>query len=225
MRHFPAVFMVSTCVAVFAQLALAARANAQVQFPVGPPTPKVGDTVRYRTIDLWNNSELSTEQSELVEIQADRFTTRFKRSTESEARTRLFNREWQSCRPMYNSPELLCAGPLKFPLQAGAKHTYDKQPWTSGFGYDAATCEVKGEEKVTVAAGTFDAVRLDCTGFWNRVFNDQPRARDMTGKITFSVWYSPAISREIKSQYASFNRSGSQDIRSQTELLEFIPGK
>lgn len=223
MRHFLAVFTVAVCISAFAPVA--PTANAQVQFPVGPPTPKVGDIVRYRTIDLWNNSELSTEQIELVEIQSDRFTTRFKRSTGAETRTLLLNREWQSCRPMYNSPELICAGPLKFPMQPGGKHTYEKQPWTNGFGYDAATCEIKGEEKLTVAAGTFDAVRIDCTGFWNRIFNDQPRPRDMTGKITMTRWYSPSIGREIKSQYTSLNRDGSPFTRNQTELVEFIPGK
>ena len=220
MRHFPAAFIVSMCVAVFAQLALTASVYAQVQFPVGPPTPKVGDIAKTRTVDLWNNTEVSTSQSDIVEVQADRLVTRLTSSASSETRTLLFTREWNPCRTMLNSDTLICTGLFKFPLETGKKHSYDKLPNTVGRSHFSATCEVKGAEKVTVAAGAFEVVRIECSGFYNRVFDG-----NWSGKFNEVVWYSPAISRIVKSSYNDFNSSGSAFAKTQTELVEFIPGK
>ena len=51
-----------------------ASAFVSAQAPAGAerPTPNVGDVWKLRTIDLWNNNELSTTHSELVEARADR---------------------------------------------------------------------------------------------------------------------------------------------------------
>ena len=71
------------CLGLIAVLggSLVGVANAQLQFPVGPPTPRIGEVARYRTIDLWNNKEQSTTEIELVEIQRDRLVTMLKIST------------------------------------------------------------------------------------------------------------------------------------------------
>lgn len=128
---------------------------------------------------------------------------------------------------MSNSDQLICAGALKFPMQIGSKSSYEKQPWTNGNGHDGATCEVKVEEKVTVAAGTFDALRIECAGFWNRVIDDQPGSnRGRSGKIATTFWYAPVIGRWVKFQYFNFNSFSPQPFsKNQTELVEFIAGK
>lgn len=195
-------------------------AYAQVQFPIGFPAPKVGDTAKYRTVDLWNNKELSTSQTELVEIQNDRFVTRFMTSTDPAPRTVYFTREWQPCRAMRNSDQTVCAGSFKFPMQLGNKHTYEKLPWTNGDGHSTATCEVKAEEKVSVPVGAFDTVRIECAGFWNRVFNG-----NFSGRQTEVYWYAPTIGRLVKSQFMNFTSSGSPFDKTQTELVELTAGK
>lgn len=195
-------------------------AYAQVQFPVGLPAPKVGDTAKYRTVDLWNNKELSTIQIELVEIQKDRFATRVMTSTAPEPRTNYFTREWQPCRAMRNGDQTVCTGPFKFPMQLGNKHTYEKLPWTNGNGYSTATCEVKADEKVSVPAGVFDTVRIECAGFWNAVFGSTFR-----GPLTEVFWYAPTIGRQVKSQYIDYQGSGPIHNKTQTELIEFTAGK
>jgi len=195
-------------------------AYSQVQFPVSLPALKVGDTAKYRTVDLWNNKELSTSQNELVEIQNDRLVTRFTTSTAPEPRTAHFTREWQPCRTMRNSDQAVCAGAFKFPMQLANKHTYEKLPWPNGNGHSTATCEVKAEEKVNVPAGAFDTVRIECAGYYNRVFDGSFSGRQMD-----VYWYGPTIGRLVKSQHFDFTSSGSPFNKTQTELIEFTAGK
>lgn len=50
---------------------LASTVTAQIQFPVMHPASKVGEIAKYRTVDLWTNSEQSTSESVLVDIETD----------------------------------------------------------------------------------------------------------------------------------------------------------
>ena len=137
-------------------------ATAQVQFPVEQPTPKVGEIAKYRTIDLWNNTELSTFQSDLVEIKDLNLVTRAVSSTNPKPRTVSFDRNWNPCRKLDGSDKTVCDGAIKFPLQLGGKHEYKEVPFANGKGHNSANCFIKGEEKVTVAAGS---CQLSCRIF------------------------------------------------------------
>ena len=203
-------FLTLTFVSVSATL-------ADVQFPVNVPMSKLGEVAKYRNIDLWNNKELWTSEVEIVEVRPDQFVLRVSSSDNPQPRTSQFTREWQPCRTMKNSNQSICAGALKFPMQLGNKHSYENLPWTNGNGHSSGSCEVKGQEKVTVPAGTFDAVRIDCGGYWNRVFGGV-----FSGRVTETHWYSPKISRLVKTQFTDYN-SGSGGVfnKTQTELIEF----
>lgn len=195
-------------------------ATAQIQFPVGLPTPKVGDLAKYRTLDLWNNSELSASENELVEISANNFVTRFKSSVNSEPSTSRSDRSWNACRSMRNSDAIVCEGSLRFPIQSGNKHSYKDYPNDTGRSKFDAACEVIGQEKVTVSAGIFDTIRINCAGFYTRIFDG-----NWSGKFNSITWYSPAINRIVKSQYFDFNAGGTAFNKNQTELVEFTAGK
>ena len=121
---------------------------------------------------------------------------------------------------MRRSDEVVCTGSFKFPMQAGNKYNYEKLPWANRDGHSSASCEVKGEEKVTVPAGTFDAVRIECSGFWTRVFNGTG-----SGRQTEAQWYAPSINRFVKSQFSDTFGGGAPNTKNQTELLEFTAGK
>lgn len=198
-------------------IVLSGAAYAQIQFPVTAPTPKVGEIAKYRTIDLWNNNELSTSENELMSVEADGFVTRFKNTITPEPRTDRFNRSWQSCRSMQGSDKVVCGGSLNFPMQIGNKHSYDKLPWTSGLGHDSADCEVKGEEKVTVPAGTYDTLRITCSGFYNRVIEGK-----WSGRFNATLWYAPSIGRPVKNDFFNFRESGTAFTKNQSVLTEFI---
>lgn len=202
-----------------AVMMLIGQVQAQVQFPVALPSPKVGDIAKYRTIDMWTNKEISTGQFELVEIQAERLVIRGKSSAEAAESTGYRTREWNPCRSMQNSEQLVCGGALKFPLQIGNKHNFEKQPWSNRNGHNGAACEVKAEEKITLSAGAFDTVRIECAGFWNYVFGQSGN-----GQLTQSYWYAPAIGQVVKFQEIYLS-GGRPYNKFQTELTEFIPAK
>jgi hypothetical protein len=210
----------ASCIAALATTAVGlwhGLACGQVAFPVQAPTPKVGEVAKYRNVDLWNNRELWTGHSELVEIQADRFVTRVTSSDNPQPRTSYTTREWQPCRSLQNSDQLVCTGAFKFPMQVGDKHSYEKLPWPNGNGHSSASCEVKGEEKLTVAAGTFDTVRIECSGHWNRVFGGT-----FSGRLVETYWYSSKISRWVRQQYTDYNSGGGGVFnKTQTDLIEF----
>jgi len=189
---------------------------AQLQLPVGPPAANVGDVAKYRTIDLWNDRELRTSRSELVEVTADRYVVRFSTSIQPEPTTVHFTSQWQPCRTMQGSDQSVCTGSLRFPMQIGDKYNYEKLPWLNGNGHSSASCEVKAEEKLALPAGTFDTVRIECSGFWNRVFGGT-----FSGRQTEVAWYAPKISRVVKFEFVNYNASGKLDIRERSELVEF----
>ena len=208
--------------AIFATIAGGLNsANAQVQFPVEKPSPKVGDVWNYRTVDLWTGKEQSTLSLEFVGLEADRLTYRSKSSLNNDVITDRETTDLGPCRTMRNSDQPICTGSLRFPIQLGQKTEFEKLPFLNGAGHRSAKCEVKGEEKVAVAAGTFDTVRVECAGYWNRVFDGT-----RSGRLTQTLWYAPKINRTVKNQFFDFNSFGGSPFnKNQTELVEFIPGK
>ena len=189
------------------------------QAPAGAerPTPNVGDVWKFRTIDLWNNNELSTTHSELIEARADRLVVRATVAPSGEVSTLLFTRDLQPCRTMKDSTVEVCAGSLKFPLRVGEKHQFEKLPWPNGEGYNSATCEVKGQESVKVAAGTFDTYRVECTGNLTRVIGNA-----FTGRVDETLWYAPKVHRPVMTTYTDYRPSGGIYNRRKTELVEYL---
>lgn len=202
-------------VAICGTLLSTAAVFAQVG-PAPMPTPVVGDVAKYRTIDLWNKSELRTTQTELVEIQADRMVTRDTTSTRTTPRTSYFTREWQPCRSLRDADQPVCAGALSFPMQVGNKHRFEKLPWSNGEGHSSGDCEVAAAESITVPAGTFDTLKLECSGYWTRVFGGTFVGREKT-----TIWYAPKISWIARLAYTNFNSSGKLDTQELVELVEF----
>ena len=208
--------------AIFATIAggLLNSANAQVQFPVEKPVPKVGDVWKYQRIDLWTGRVDETFENELVAVEADQFVIRNKNSAASQPETIRMTADLSPCRNMMNSEQMVCVGPYRFPMQRGQKTEYEKQPYSlNGEGHSAANCLAMAEEKVTVPAGTFDTVRVECKGFWTRLFNGR-----FTGSFAYTDWYAPKVNAYVKRQYSD-NLNGSPYNKRQFELVEFIPGK
>jgi len=107
----------------------------------------------------------------------------------------------------------VCVGGVKFPLQVGTKHSYEKQPWPNGNGHNSGTCEVTGQEKITVPAGAFDTVKIECSGYWNRVVDGT-----FSGRFTEALWYAPSVRRYAKWRNIDYQSSGGVYNRAETEL-------
>lgn len=104
-------------------------------------------------------------------------------------------------------------------MQVGSKHNIKERPWRDGTGYDNAACEVQAEERVTVAAGSYDTFRIVCSGFWTKVFEGSWSAR-----FNEATLYAPSISRAVKFQLNIFDSRGQLDTKTQIELVEFVAG-
>lgn len=199
-------------------LLLAGAALAQDMTPIEQPTLKIGDSWTYRILDGWNNKEIRQSVSTLVAFENNLSVFRFKNLTSGVESTGTLNADLQPCRSMQNDSTLICAGSFKFPLTTGFKHSFKKLPSGSGQSYFDGDCEGKGMEKVQVPAGEFDAYRIECKGFWTRVFGNSG-----SGSFQETRWYAPAIRNQVKSIYEDRRSNGSADNKSITELVEYKP--
>lgn len=182
------------------------------------PSPKVGEIWKFRSIDLWNNSEVASTQVELLEVQADRLISRSTNSTSGEITTVQHTLDLQPCRSMKNSDKVVCGAAFKFPMRVGDKHSFEGLPWPNGEGYFSESCEVKAYESVKVAAGTYEAFRIECTGTLTRVINGSFSAR-----VDETFWFAPRANRVVMSTYADYRSNGGIYNRRKTELVEHQP--
>lgn len=197
---------------------LASFAIAQIQFPVERPNPKIGEIWKYRVTDLWTGNIRGTYEAELIAVEENHrvfLSTTF--SSPNKKGKFLESLDNNTCRVLRGDPTLICAGFNVFPLQIGTTHEYKKQPYEQGYGYNQAQCEAKAEERITVHAGTFDTVRIECDGFWNNVF-ENPRS----GQFKNTYWYAPAVKREAKFVSISYRSNGALDGRWMWELADYI---
>ena len=195
--------------------------NAEISAVAELPAPKVGEVWKYRTLDMWKNTELRQVEEELVEVQADRLVFRAKRPGAAEPSTVYSGRSLATCRRMRDSEEDMCTGALAFPLRVGNRSSYKKRPWSNGNGHDSAECEVKGIEAVTVPAGTFESFRIECDGNWHRMVETGPM-QGMAGRFQETLWYSPSVGRYVKWYLVNYGSSGRIWAKEQTELIEFV---
>ncbi len=95
------------------------------------------------------------------------------------------------------------AGLLRFPLTVGDrwKAESDTTGATGDRTRNTADCQAVGLEKLTLPAGEFDALRVDCKGWINGV--------SWTGSMRFETtqWYAPAVGRTVKTVYQDWRGS------------------
>jgi hypothetical protein len=89
-------------------------------------------------------------------------------------------------------------GWFRFPLETG-KTWQATERWTNNQGYDEVTFKVVGQERLTVAAGTFDTIKVEGTGFWhNETPSGWTTGRD--DKIAIAVWFAPEVKSYVRFQ-------------------------
>lgn len=92
-------------------------------------------------------------------------------------------------------------GLLRFPLEVGRRWSYDTQ-WTfkqkGSSGSLAMAVEVQARERVSVAAGEFEAFRLFARG---KLGGNSPSNTFYGGETTTTYWYAPAARAIVKMQH------------------------
>jgi hypothetical protein len=107
-------------------------------------------------------------------------------------------------------------GKLRFPLRVG-------DSWSSSYAYRSGSWKAVGErhttvvgvERITTAAGSFDAFRVEQVVSWSAT---DIRQRD--GRTRETDWYAPAVGRIIKLDFSD-QESNFAPTSTHVELLNF----
>ncbi|MEK7681859.1 MAG: caspase family protein, partial [Chloroflexota bacterium] len=221
------------------QVALAAPSSrpqpvVNVGGRVERPDVRVGDQWKYVVTDLYTNLK-SAVATEVTTVTQNRIYSRSAQTalatadlTAAAGTIDVWDRDWNQLRsgvteysPFYPT--------FRFPLEAGTS-------WSGNVTFDAGggitlthqvTAEVTGWERVTVPAGTFDAVKILLRGYFHATGVAQG-----TGTVNDVVWYVPSVRsfvrkdiRHYASGYGPAATAGA--LRNQRyerwELVEFRP--
>lgn len=189
--------------------------QAQLREPVERPIFSKGDNWTYRNIDDWTGKETGQSFLEFVASEGNYLVFRNTNKNTNATTTLRDDLDLGACRTLKDAEAPVCGGSYKFPMAVGHKTGYTKLPWPNGAGYDDAKCDVAASEKITVPAGTFDTLRLECDGFSTRRFDGTG-----TSSFKFTIWYSPLVKRFAK--IVGENRVNNQiQDKSSRELVSF----
>ena len=229
---------VSLMVAAVATLAGCAGFDGAGSGPAAQaPAYRVGDRWVYHLEDGFRVKTVWDETHEITAIGADGFTVRITQTGPSVNGVR--TEQWSApgqvkVGAIYDNETRRFATPLKryeFPLAAGKSWTQwveDYNVATKSNGPVNHFVRVRGWDKITTSAGTFDAIelyviaRLDDEEFWR-----YPTV------CNYNVWYAPAVRGIVKERKEAQYREkdgamdGGSVIRTQStavELISFMPG-
>jgi hypothetical protein len=203
------------------------------------PAYRVGDRWVYHAEDGFRVKTVWEETHEIMAIGADGITVRITQKGPSTDVTR--TEQWAApgqvkVGAVYNNQTRRFAAPLQrydFPLADGKvwnQFVDNYNEATKANGQINHYVRVRGWDKVTTTAGTFDALsmqvimRLDDDEFWR-----------YATECNYAVWYAPAVRGTVReekdAQYrekGGDDRSGANTIRTQhgvLDLISFTPGR
>lgn len=187
--------------------------SAQIVFPVERPIPKVGE--RWKTTAYDGISKLQTGWIEevITAVEADQIAADAKTDTGKTSQAK-YDRDWNALVDLKGKTERQVK--LVFPLEIGK--TWDvKWNWINGRGQDGRmemTYKVRGVERITVSAGSFDTVVIEGKGSWyNTTFG-------ASGVVLETRWYAPQAKRSIRRTLVTSYATGQADVNSLFEVSE-----
>ena len=239
--------MNKTTIAALAALALNGAVQAQTATPsADPPAIKSGDSWIYRdTKETGASGWLQTRDEFTVTrvTSSSIYYTTHQAGSSQPPREIVGGANWSHVRNV-NGKETTVNQPLAFPLSAGKTWTIeyreDHPNKTYHFLDWKAVYTVVGVEKVTVPAGTFDAIKVEAEGHWRGEFEPtttvtqgaqvsaggtsmQTEARKVSadpveGRTYKAFWYVPSQRRWVKSIEEYYTSNGVRNERYTSEL-------
>ena len=113
---------------------------------------------------------------------------------------------------------------LSFPLEVNASWAYSyEHPAADGAGRmrEDLTSKVVGWEQVSVPAGTFWALRIEQTGWSNKISPDASRPARAVARLDRIFWYSPEVKFNVKSEFRRTDARGPGVGYSTHQLVRF----
>ena len=156
----------------------------------------------------------------------------------------LFGTDWSRTRDV-NGHQTLVNRPLAFPLSVGKNWETDytennPNPQHSSERFHT-TCKVIGWDDVTVAAGNFNGLKIECEGEWHAVVapsvsaasgglvnaqgstvvaqTQRVTAHEASGRIYRAFWYAPSVKRWVKSVEEYYGSNGQRTEQFTEELV------
>ena len=162
--------------------------------------PKVGNTWTYAVLDPLSRAQTSEFVVTTMSIDDSQIKTEVKTSSGSTgiSITDRDGRVIADTQRAYTPPKQT----YSYPLEVGKKWEY-----STTFPYPACgtsridiKAEVVGWETVTVPAGTYRALRVDHSGYWNNCYGSD--------RHTEKYWYVPALKADVKVEIVWGTRGG-----------------
>lgn len=225
-------FNQSTIFAALIVLCFQATAQPKIE---AQPAMAVGDKWTYKFSNLGDRREPYTFTHQAARLSADS-TWIYGESKEPEARRPQFLTRWDNKRAkavesfMFNAKNPVQPGSrfanwqpqddfVQFPLEVG-------KSWKVRFAFNDAnvtsrtdyTVEVVAFEKIKVAAGEFDSFVLRGRGYWTC-----ESGCSGSGRAEQTLWYAPAVKREIKLTNKSWTTQSSPWNNNERELIAWEP--
>lgn len=158
---------------------------------VDAPTLKVGDSWNYTQRDLLDKNQTTAVKLTVTAVSGDVVSVSVT-SGDDPPIERQTDSTWAT--PTEIDGEKSTYRNLDFPLTPG-KHWQSAHGWLNRSGdpfEEDMNFTVVGPDRVTVPAGTFDAVRIDGHGAWRKL-----NGRANAGS-TQRLWYAPSVKRIVR---------------------------
>jgi hypothetical protein len=195
--------------------ALSVTAQAQDLSRIDRPSVKVGDSWTYRYSDNWKKLPNATFVHRVTEATDSRIRVAVSNAANEQFPEAIYSSEWNTYQ-LAGTTYAPVVNDHSFPLSAG-------KSWKSSFSYKRAdggetrceqTATVVGVERVTVAGGTFDTVKITINGSWKWASGG-----NFNGSFTKTVWYARDTRRWVKILYADFDAQGTAFANETWELV------
>ncbi|WP_206956335.1 hypothetical protein [Trinickia acidisoli] len=178
------------------------------------PDVKVGDHWEYQSKGLFDNERRTEYSLTVTAVDADHITLK-RRDVES-GRTKTLERErdWSDV----STPGHMAGRYLSFPLTPGKSWDTD-QDVTNSVGNRvkwSTRMTVEGVERITVPAGTFDAIKVRGFGNWHILSTARS---DAHSSLEMTLWYVPAIKQIVRHELIVYPSTRSTVYNGWTEEL------
>jgi hypothetical protein len=218
---------------------------------IGPPDVHAGDTWVYRVTketdqNGWNQTR---EEFAVTRVTASTIYFTLKAAGSTLAPKEIYvGRDWSRSRDV-NGAQTVVNRPLAFPLEAGKSWDLDYTELNPNAKHKMETFKttytVVGLEPVEVAAGKFNAYKIEGEGHWQAELAPvksitqgaqtasgdttmvtqvhSTADRETSGRLYKAFWYVPEMKRWVKSVEENYSSSGVRHERTTLELESFKP--
>jgi hypothetical protein len=190
--------------------------NAAQPEAIPRPEIKVGDQWVYSKTNNLTKQVEWTYQSRVSGVSAEGYRIESKRlDKDAPLDSPLYDLDWNRVGGTYSPPRREYSFPLAVGKTWETKYSWMTNDQRGEITYSGAV-KIVGWESVTVAAGSFQALRLESEVWW-RIGGDGRTGRDVT-----IYWYVPEVKRFVKSHFRALPSTGGPAYTDEVlELKEF----